>query len=496
MDETEHQRVAPTGAEAPPREALFAHAAVLASWVRPPEHAETDPPPEHVTLLRRMAQDLDRFHRAGAAPRRAWPQPAAGIDTPAGPLPGAAPGPAEFAADPRLAALARRVALLERAAAGGETTVAADALAPLRTLLDVLSGEVTRLRKVSPLRLPDDDAATQPAPVAVVAPVVAPVAAPDPPPAAAVAPRRAPDPPRRPSRHSAAILAAVLALPVLVLGAVFLDRVPVPRPVAHLAAPNPRPLVAYGLARADVLAPPRAAPAVSAAPSIHAAAPAVRVPAVKPVVTKPAVIALMPKSMAGPEPDTAAAAVIKLAVIAPTPKPIVATPAAAKPPVRPEPVTAAAAVIKPAVSAPTTKPTVAAQAAAQPSIGPEPVRTAPAVIGPQGTTAPAGTLHGDLAMQATPLVARATAPAPAAPPKIAIRATADAWVSLLDGHGTVVLSRLLHAGDTLVPPAPGLLLTTGNAGGTELVVNGFAGPPLGATGVVRHGVPLVAQAAR
>ncbi|MGC8477091.1 MAG: DUF4115 domain-containing protein, partial [Acetobacteraceae bacterium] len=54
----------------------------------------------------------------------------------------------------------------------------------------------------------------------------------------------------------------------------------------------------------------------------------------------------------------------------------------------------------------------------------------------------------------------------------------------------LVLARLLHPGDTLVPPAPGLTLTTGNAGGTELVVNGHAGPPLGATGVVLHGVKL------
>jgi len=54
----------------------------------------------------------------------------------------------------------------------------------------------------------------------------------------------------------------------------------------------------------------------------------------------------------------------------------------------------------------------------------------------------------------------------------------------------VVFSRLMHAGGSWTPPARGLLLTTGNAGATELVVNGVASPPLGAAGAVRHMIPL------
>ena len=60
-----------------------------------------------------------------------------------------------------------------------------------------------------------------------------------------------------------------------------------------------------------------------------------------------------------------------------------------------------------------------------------------------------------------------------------------------DAKGAVVFGRLMRAGESwTVPDQPGLLLTTGNAGGTELVIGGVASAPLGAPGVVRHDVPL------
>jgi len=74
---------------------------------------------------------------------------------------------------------------------------------------------------------------------------------------------------------------------------------------------------------------------------------------------------------------------------------------------------------------------------------------------------------------------------------IQIRTTADAWVQVHDANGAVVFGRLMRPGESwTVPDRPGLLLTTGNAGGTELVIGGVASAPLGATGVVRHDVPL------
>ncbi len=58
-------------------------------------------------------------------------------------------------------------------------------------------------------------------------------------------------------------------------------------------------------------------------------------------------------------------------------------------------------------------------------------------------------------------------------PRVVLTATADAWVQVRDRNGSVLLNRVLHNGDTWpVPPRPNLLLTTGNAGSTQLVVDG------------------------
>jgi cytoskeleton protein RodZ len=76
-------------------------------------------------------------------------------------------------------------------------------------------------------------------------------------------------------------------------------------------------------------------------------------------------------------------------------------------------------------------------------------------------------------------------------PRILLRANADAWVQVRDRAGPVLLTRLLHSGETWeVPAKPNLLLTTGNAGGTDLVVDGVTAPSLGGSGVVRRDLPL------
>jgi cytoskeleton protein RodZ len=75
--------------------------------------------------------------------------------------------------------------------------------------------------------------------------------------------------------------------------------------------------------------------------------------------------------------------------------------------------------------------------------------------------------------------------------RILLRASADAWIQVRDRAGPVLLSRILHPGETWeVPAKPNLLLTTGNAGGTDIVVDGVATPSLGGSGVVRRDVPL------
>ncbi len=75
--------------------------------------------------------------------------------------------------------------------------------------------------------------------------------------------------------------------------------------------------------------------------------------------------------------------------------------------------------------------------------------------------------------------------------QIEIQATADAWLEVRDANGNVLLNRTLHSGDTwTVPKQAGLVLTTGNAGGTVLAVDGVASPALGNSGAVRRNLPL------
>ena len=82
------------------------------------------------------------------------------------------------------------------------------------------------------------------------------------------------------------------------------------------------------------------------------------------------------------------------------------------------------------------------------------------------------------------------APAPSAG-RVMLRATADAWVEVRDKSGTVLLNKVLRQGDTWpVPPTPGLLLTTGKAAATEILLDGVAIGNLGGTSSVRHDLPL------
>jgi cytoskeleton protein RodZ len=84
--------------------------------------------------------------------------------------------------------------------------------------------------------------------------------------------------------------------------------------------------------------------------------------------------------------------------------------------------------------------------------------------------------------------------APSVPPgtRVVIKASADAWVTVKQKGGAALYSKLMHAGDSWpVPPEKSdLVMTTGNAGGTELDVDGAPVSSLGANGLVRHDIPL------
>lgn len=75
--------------------------------------------------------------------------------------------------------------------------------------------------------------------------------------------------------------------------------------------------------------------------------------------------------------------------------------------------------------------------------------------------------------------------------RIVLRASADSWIQVRDRAGTILLNRVLKPGETWpVPPKASLLMTTGNAGGTELLVDGVIMPSLGQAGMVRRDLAL------
>ncbi len=97
---------------------------------------------------------------------------------------------------------------------------------------------------------------------------------------------------------------------------------------------------------------------------------------------------------------------------------------------------------------------------------------------------------------APPVVVAAPSPPPAPVPpadasRMVLRMKSDSWIQVREKQGQVLLNRVMRAGETWpVPKGQQLLLTTGNAGGTELVVDGVATPVLGATGGVKRDIPL------
>ena len=144
-----------------------------------------------------------------------------------------------------------------------------------------------------------------------------------------------------------------------------------------------------------------------------------------------------------------------------------------------------------------------AEQAVPPAV-PSPVNAAaaptPAVVSPPAT--PGLVEQAATDVPPVPAISPSSAAAAAIPPppaaittpdqaRIVLRASADTWVQVRDRSGPVLLNRILHAGDTWdVPAKPNLLLTTGNAGGTDLVVDGVSSPSLGGNGAVRRDLPL------
>ena len=107
------------------------------------------------------------------------------------------------------------------------------------------------------------------------------------------------------------------------------------------------------------------------------------------------------------------------------------------------------------------------------------------------TSAAAASVPLAMAPLAAPITAPSAAPAPDLS-QVVLKATADAWMQVRDrSGGGVLLNRILHSGDTwAVPSRPNLVLTTGNAGGTEIVVGNVTVQVPGGSGAVRRDLPL------
>ncbi|MDE2334222.1 MAG: helix-turn-helix domain-containing protein [Rhodospirillales bacterium] len=94
-------------------------------------------------------------------------------------------------------------------------------------------------------------------------------------------------------------------------------------------------------------------------------------------------------------------------------------------------------------------------------------------------------------------LAPGVAGAPVGTNTVVLGATADAWLEVRDPTGQVLLNRVLHKGDSWTAPnQTGLILTTGNAGGTTVTVGKLVIPSLGGNGVVRRNLQLDPAAIR
>jgi cytoskeleton protein RodZ len=100
---------------------------------------------------------------------------------------------------------------------------------------------------------------------------------------------------------------------------------------------------------------------------------------------------------------------------------------------------------------------------------------------------------GEDVVEESPPQPEAAAPEGAAG-KIVVRARLESWIQITNAKKEVVFSRVLRAGETYtVPEETGLSLTTGNAGGVEILVDGKKLKSLGTVGLVKRDIPLDAK---
>lgn len=92
-----------------------------------------------------------------------------------------------------------------------------------------------------------------------------------------------------------------------------------------------------------------------------------------------------------------------------------------------------------------------------------------------------------------PVTMTPTAAAPAAvdTSRVVLHMKADSWIQVREKQGQVLLNRVMRSGENWsVPKGQQVLLTTGNAGGTDVLLDGVAAPSLGGLGTVRRDIAI------
>lgn len=193
-------------------------------------------------------------------------------------------------------------------------------------------------------------------------------------------------------------------------------------------------------------------------------------------------------SPAAPEPRTTLTTLAPEPINAPTVVPMDMIPPVPAPP-RPE--VQAAAPAAPA-STPATAPAGEETPEARSAAAETPARETPAgeSAAPDSTAAETASAP---AREPSPEASPATAAGGAG--RIVVKAKANSWIQVRDNAaGELVLTRMLMSGDSyIVPDRSGLILSTGNAGALEILVDGEPVPAVGGEGTVRRKIALDAE---
>lgn len=167
--------------------------------------------------------------------------------------------------------------------------------------------------------------------------------------------------------------------------------------------------------------------------------------------------------------------------------------ASVQPPAEPAPAPAVAPTVKPALPSPTGA-EASAPAEPQPAAAGTGTRDANASedqVPPEADVASTGE---EVAEESPAQPEPAATDADAKAGKIVVRARLESWIQVANEKKEVVFSRVLRVGETYtVPDEKGLMLTTGNAGGIDILLNGKKLKSLGTVGLVKRDIPLDAK---